>query len=210
MTTHDDEYASTGQFDSSGYSTSTGNAPTSTLSDTSDEARDSGSRWHGGADLGLLVVRVVVGVIMAGHGAQKLFGWFDGPGIGPTAQGLASMGYTSQTTLLAWVTALTETGGGLLLILGLFTPLGAAAILGVMGNILYLKAKTGFFMGMEMGTGFEYELLIAAVAFALLFTGPGRISIDVNTPWRRKPVGFGFAGLLLAAAASLVVILVFR
>src|ERR1700680_546978 len=81
--------------------------------------------------IGLLVLRLVVGLTMAGHGAQKLFGWWGGPGI---------KGWTQITTRLrirpavpfAWLAALAEFGGGLLFALGLLAPLGSLAIIGTM------------------------------------------------------------------------------
>src|SRR6202049_5133707 len=81
--------------------------------------------------LGLLILRLVVGLTMAGHGAQKLFGWWGGPGIG---------GWTKSVERLrirpgragGWISALSEFGGGLLFALGLLSPLGNAAIAGAM------------------------------------------------------------------------------
>jgi putative oxidoreductase len=188
---------------------------TSLLSDLDDSSArgaeavdDRTTRWHGGLDFGLLVLRVVLGATMAAHGLQKLFGAFDGPGIDGFAGALGGFGFTSQTTLLSWITALTELGGGLLLVLGLFTPIGAAAILGVAASIVFVKFGNGFFMGPQQG--FEYELMIGAVALALLFTGSGRIALDKNTPWRRKPMPFAILGVLVAAAAAVVVLVVFR
>lgn len=172
-----------------------------------DAVEDRTTRWHGGLDFGLLVLRLVLGATMAAHGAQKLFGAFDGPGIDGFAQALGGFGFTSQTTLLSWITALTELVGGLLLVLGLFTPLGAAGILGIAASIVFVKFGNGFFMGQQ---GFEYELMIGSVALALLFTGSGRIALDKNTPWRRKPMPFAILGLLVAAAATVVVLVVFR
>ncbi|WP_116051338.1 DoxX family protein [Amycolatopsis palatopharyngis] len=175
---------------------------------TTGDARDQATRWHGGLDFGLLVLRLVLGGTMAAHGLQKLFGAFDGPGINGFADALGGFGFTSQTTLLSWITALTELVGGLLLVFGLFTPIGAAGILGVAASIVFVKFGNGFFMGPQQG--FEYELLIGAGALALLFTGSGRIAVDKNTPWRRKPMPFAILGLLAAAAASVVVLVVFR
>lgn len=166
------------------------------------------TRWHGGLDFALLVLRVVLGGTMLGHGLQKLFGLFGGPGIGGFAEALSStFGFTGYTTLLSWITAFTETAGGVLLVLGLFTPLAAAGILGVTATIVYVKFDAGFFAAQQ---GFEYELLLAATAFALLFTGAGRLAFDVHTPWRRKPMPYAVVGLLLAAAASVVILILFR
>lgn len=171
------------------------------------EGGAAGTRWHGGLDFGLLVLRILLGGTMLGHGLQKLFGLFDGPGISGFAGALESaFGFTSQTTLLSWITAVTETVSGALLVLGLFTPLAAAGILGVAASVVYLKFGGGFFSRQ----GFEYELLLAGAAFTLLFTGAGRIAVDVNTPWRRKPMPFAVFGVLLAAAASVLVLVLFR
>ncbi|WP_240466701.1 DoxX family protein [Streptomyces sp. S5] len=85
-----------------------------------------------GLDAGLLLLRIAVGAIMAAHGAQKLFGWFGGGGIDGTAQFFTSVGYPAGEAM-ATVAALTETFGGLALILGLLTPLAAAAVTGTQG-----------------------------------------------------------------------------
>jgi len=166
------------------------------------------TKWHGGLDLGLLILRIMLGGTMGAHGLQHLFGVFGGPGLAGFARALDGFGFTSQTTLLSWITGIAEVGGGLLVILGLFTPLGAAALLGVTVNVVYAKFGGGFFQ--RQGRGFEFELLLAALSLVLLCTGAGRISLDANTPWRKKPWPFGLLGLLLAAAASSVVIVLFR
>lgn len=160
--------------------------------------------WHGGADLGLLALRVTVGVLFVGHGLQKLFGWLDGPGVDGFAQVLAGFGY-SNTTLLTWVTGCTEIVGGSLLVLGLFTPVGAAAVLGVIANVIVVKANTHLF-----AAGVETEIVLAAGAFAILFAGPGRISLDRNTPWYRNAFAVGAVFLVIAAGATVGVLLGLR
>jgi putative oxidoreductase len=186
------------------------NARTSVLAGVEDEesAPDPSTRWHGGLDFALLLLRLVLGGTMLAHGLQKLFGVFGGPGIGGFADMLGTFGFQQQTTLLSWITALSETLGGVLLILGLFTPLGAAAVLGVAASAVYLKFNNGFFMGPQQG--FEYELMLGVVALSLLFTGAGRIALDKNTPWRRKPMPYAIFGILLAAAAVVVVLVLFH
>lgn len=173
-------------------------------SEDTGQASGSTDSWHRGLDFGLLVLRLMLGVAMGAHGLQKMFGLFDGPGIGGFADQLESFGYTGQTLLLSWLTALAEVGGGVLLILGLFTPLGAAAVLAVLVNTVYVKWGGGFFQG--SGEGYEYELTLGVLALALLFTGSGRLGVDKNTPWRRKPVVPGIVFLVLAVAASTVVL----
>lgn len=204
-------------LDDAGYSSSS--APTTFIPEVGtdeDEFDRPKPGWHAGADVGLLVLRLALGGAFILSGVQKLFGLFGGPGIGGFADELGQSGFT-QTTLLAWVTGVSELGGGSLLVLGLFSQLGAAAILGVMANVLYFKITGGAtFVG--KGTGnvlaakgpLELETIYAAVAFALMFTGPGRVSIDRPTPWYRHPGTVGFISLLLAAGATAVTLFVFR
>jgi putative oxidoreductase len=209
VTTHGDEIGRRSLFTDSGYF-----EPEDRSTDLAepedrlayDEARD--TRWHGGLDFGLLILRIVLGGALGAHGLQKVFGLFGGPGIGEFARILGDHGYTSQTTVLSWVAGVTEIAGGALLILGLFTPIAAGALLAVTANVVYLTYREGFFLG--TGDGFEYHLVLGGLALALLFTGPGRVSLDVNTPWRRRPVPFGIVGFVLAAAAMAIVLVLFR
>src|SRR4029453_1279034 len=97
-------------------------------------------------DIGFLLLRLTVGLTLAAHGAQKLFGWFGGPGLDAIGQGFAALGFHPgrRHALLASVV---EIGGGLLLALGLFTPLAAAIVFSVMvvaGVSVHLKK--GFFL----------------------------------------------------------------
>jgi putative oxidoreductase len=166
------------------------------------------TRWHGGLDFGLLIMRLAVGGTLGLHGLQKVFGLFNGPGLDEFAHQLGAQGFTSQTTLLSWLGGIAEVAGGGLLILGLFTPAAAAALLSLTATAVYLKYRSGIVLG--TGDGFEYHVLLAATAFGLLFTGPGRISVDLNTPWRRKPVPYAFVGVVLAAGAVAAIMTVFR
>lgn len=155
-------------------------------------------RWHGAADLGLLIIRLFLGGTFIAHGAQKLFGAFGGPGVDGFARGLEQMGFR-QAGILSWVTGVTEFGGGLLLVLGLFTPLAAAGLVGVMSNAVFLEFGSGFF---AMNGGFELPATLGAVALGLMFTGPGRAALDNGRAWFRRPGTMGFISLLIAAAAS--------
>src|SRR4030081_356265 len=100
---------------------------------TFDQAAEGGRAMAGptGLDQGMLLLRLVVGWTMAVHGAQKLFGWFGGPGFAGTARFLEQMGFRPGE-LHAVLSGGAEFGGGLLLALGLLTPLGAAAVTGSM------------------------------------------------------------------------------
>lgn len=125
-------------------------------------------------DTGLLIIRLVVGLLLAGHSAQKLFGMFGGPGFKGTSGWLGSMGLrpAGMWTLLA---GLSEFGGGVLVTLGLLTPLGAIGIAAamVMGALLAHRQALWITEG-----GMEYNLVLIAVVVALAFTGPGQFSLD--------------------------------
>ena len=126
-------------------------------------------------EIGLLVLRLVVGLTMAAHGGQKLFGWFGGYGLSGTGGFLESLGFRPGRVHAA-LAGLAELGGGLLLALGLLTPLGSALVLAVMvvavGSVHLPK---GFFVS---DGGAEYNLVIMAAVAALAFTGPGAYSLD--------------------------------
>lgn len=210
MTSSSDDYGRHTYLEDSGYSDDA-----TRLTEPEDrlayDEQDSSPQWHGGLSLGLLILRLVVGGTLGVHGLQKVFGLFGGPGIDQFARVLGDQGYTSQTTILSWVGGITEIAGGGLLVLGLFTPAAAAALLAVTANAVYLKYIGGeqYFLGAN-NTGYEYHVALAGASLALLFTGPGGAAIDMNTPWRRKPLPYGIVGLVLAAGAVVAVTLLFR
>jgi len=150
-------------------------------------------------EAGLLLIRVVLGATMAAHGAQKLFGWFGGHGLAGTGGWLESMGF-SRARFHAMVNGLAEFGGGILLALGLLTPLGAAAVAGVMlVAIAAVHWKNGFF---NANGGYEFNLLIAATSIALAITGPGEFSIDNLIGLTLAGPAWGLAVLGVAAVAA--------
>ncbi|MFC4856579.1 DoxX family protein [Actinophytocola glycyrrhizae] len=186
-------------------------APTTDFSSFDDESPQAASaqtrkpEWHRGLDLGLLVLRLAIGAFFVAHGTDKLFGWFnDGMGMEATRQMLIGFGYT-EPGALALVVALSETIGGLLVVLGLFFPAGAAALLGVMANVIVVKGDWNLFLG-----DVELEMTYAAAAFALLFAGPGRFALDRHTHWWRKAPVYGLVFLVLAAGLTVVTLVVFR
>lgn len=126
-------------------------------------------------DLGLLIARLVFGLMLAAHGSQKLFGWFSGPGMKGTAMFLESLGFRPGR-LFALAVAFTEFGGGLLLAVGVFEPIAAAAI--VAGMIVAI-ATVHWGNGLLAGTnGIELPLLYLAFASALALTGSGTYSLS--------------------------------
>jgi putative oxidoreductase len=153
-------------------------------------------------DVGLLILRVVVGGLFIGHGTQKLFGWFDGPGIERYGSSLESMGYRPGPQL-AVLNGLAEALGGLLLVLGFLTPIGSAVVIGVMINaILAVHAKNGMW---NSEGGSEFPLTMIAAATALALAGPGRVSVDRGLGLDLSGVVYGIDAVILGIAAALVV-----
>jgi len=149
-------------------------------------------------EIGLLLVRLVVGGTLAAHGAQKLFGWFGGFGIAGTGGWLESLGFRPGK-LQAAVSGLSELGGGILLAVGLLTPLGGAAIAGVMiVAIASVHLDKGFFNG---AGGYEFNAVLAVTALALAFTGPGRLSLD-------RALGLDLNGPASGIAATVAAVLI--
>lgn len=129
-----------------------------------------------------LVLRLTLGIVLFPHGAQKMFGWFGGPGFSGEMHHL-----THQAGLPAFVAVLViliEFFAALLLIAGAGTRIAAIAVIGLfIGIIWYVHGSMGFFMNwfgtMPAGhEGYEYHLLIIGLAIGLLFTGGGRFSCD--------------------------------
>lgn len=163
--------------------------------------------WNAGTDLGLLVLRLVVGGIFAAHGAQKLFGVLGGSGPEKFAQSLAKAGF-EQSAVLSLVTGGTELGAGALLVLGLFTPLAAAGIVGVMASAIVSMKLPGPFFDQE--GGYEYLVVLIAIALCLMFTGPGRVALDNGRSWFRHPLVSGFLCLVIAAGSAAAVLVLLR
>jgi putative oxidoreductase len=127
------------------------------------------------AAFGLLILRVVVGLILAGHGAQKLFGWWGGQGMDGWTQTVAKLRIRPAQPW-AWVAALAEFGGGILLALGFLSPLGNLAIAGSMlVAIATVHLSRGFWVTKG---GYEFNLALIAAVAALALTGPGAYSLD--------------------------------
>lgn len=145
-------------------------------------------------DLGLLLLRVIPFGMLTVHGAQKLFGAFGGKGLAGTESGFAQMGY-EPARLFALLGGGAEFAGGVLLLIGLFTPLATAMVLGVMINAIAAVA----------GKGLEasgYAIVLAVIAAALAITGPGRYSLDHGRPWHRTGLTVATASIGLAVVAA--------
>jgi putative oxidoreductase len=126
-------------------------------------------------DLGLLVARLVLGLLMAAHGAQKLFGWFGGHGLAGVSGFFESLGFRPGR-LFAAAASVGEVGSGLLVASGSLGPVGPALMLSVMiVAAVSVHWRNGVF---AMSNGIEVPLLYATGAVALALTGPGRYSVD--------------------------------
>src|SRR5947209_11992571 len=112
--------------------------------------------------LGLLVLRLVVGLTIAAHGGQKLFGWFGGPGLAKMTQGMQAQGLKPGWLWTALV-ILGELGGGLSFALGFLTPLGAAGIFGAMFMAAFKSHWINGFWNSKLGLEYPLVLLTAAV-----------------------------------------------
>jgi putative oxidoreductase len=127
-------------------------------------------------DAALLVVRVVAGVIMAAHGAQKLFGAFGGAGLEKTVEMMGPIAYP---------VAVGEFFGGLGLVAGFLTRFSAASLIVVMlGAIATVHGKNGFFLS---GGGFEYNLALIGLLVPTLIAGPGRYAVGRCLPLPKSP-----------------------
>lgn len=128
-----------------------------------------------GLDAGLLILRVVLGLTIAAHGAQKALGWFGGRGLSGWTQAITRMRFR-PAWFWAWASAWGELGGGVLLAFGLLTPFAAVplicAMLVAMINSHWAK---GFW---SSGGGYEFNLLIIAASLAVGLAGPGSLSLD--------------------------------
>jgi putative oxidoreductase len=133
-------------------------------------------------DFGLLLIRIILGVVLMFHGSQKLFGWFDGQGMEEFTKALTEMKRIPQPEISAYLSAGTEFGGGLLLLVGFLTRLAAIPVTFNMLVAAIVVHGHAFSLADE---GMEYALTLAVVSAGLIFTGPGRFSVD-GCLWREK------------------------
>lgn len=145
-------------------------------------------------EIGLLVLRVVIGALFVGHGTQKLFGWWGDRGLDGTSGFMESLGYRPGREH-AIAAGVAEAGAGALLALGLFTPLAAAAVIGVMVNaVVAVHLPNGLWV---TNGGYEYNLVLATAALTVAMTGPGNWSLDAAAGWELAGPLWGVVTLLL-------------
>jgi putative oxidoreductase len=149
--------------------------------------------------IGRLAARTVIGVLFIGHGTQKLFGWFGGPGLQGTEQmmGALEMRPTRANALAAGVS---ETAGGALLVAGAATPLAASTLIGTMLTAIRKVHKPQGVWAAQ--GGWEYNAVLIAALVALIDAGPGELSVDAALGRDEWGPGWALGGLVLGAAAS--------
>ena len=146
-------------------------------------------------ELGLFLIHVTVGLLVAGHGAQKLFGWFGGHGLEGTGRSMEAMGLSPGRDM-ALAAGTSELVGGLMLAAGVLTPFAAACVAATM-LVAARTAHVGKGPWITNG-GWEYVITIAAVAIGLAFNGAGAWSIDGAFGWSLHGTGWGILATLAA------------
>ncbi|TFV56613.1 DoxX family protein [Mycobacterium sp. PS03-16] len=153
------------------------------------------------ADVGVLVLRVVFGGLLTAAGLQKLLGWFGGPGLTETGAMFEQIGYRPGV-FFAGVAGLLEVVGGLLLLLGLFTPLASAIVIGVMINAASATWSAGLF---GLG-GYQMALLYGTAGAVIACTGAGVLALDQGRPWQRTGPRWAAASILTGVASAVAVL----
>jgi putative oxidoreductase len=155
-------------------------------------------------DAGLLLARVVLGLLMAAHGSQKLFGWFGGYGLAGTGGFFESLGFRPGR-LFAIAAGVTEFAGGLLLALGLLGPLGPAMVLSVMiVAVATVHISHGLF---AQNNGVEVPLLYGAGVTAIALIGNGAYSLDaaLGLSWPAEVIWIALGLGILGGFANLAI-----
>ncbi|WP_374157331.1 DoxX family protein [Mycobacterium sp. G7A2] len=181
-----------------------GSTATPTEVEPADPAR---SDRRGTQNLGLLLLRVAVGALFIGHGLQNLFGWWGGSGVGGFRDYLADLGFR-YADILAYVAAGGQVAAGVLLVVGLFTPVAAAGALaylvtGMLAEVA--EAHDDARLSAFLTDGHQYEVILLCAVAAIILIGPGRYGLDAGRGWARRPFIGSFAALVLGIGAGVAI-----
>jgi putative oxidoreductase len=166
-----------------------------------DDERVRAAHRRGTQHLGLLILRVGLGAVLVAHGLKKLFGWWGGQGLTGFKNSLSDMGYR-HADILTYVAPGGEIAAGVLLVLGLFTPMAAAGALAYLINGALAgiseqhKASDSGFFPFFLPDGHEYEITLIGMAAAVILVGPGCYGFDAGRGWARRPFIGSFVALL--------------
>ncbi|MGE2690631.1 DoxX family protein [Mycolicibacterium pulveris] len=166
-----------------------------------------GADRRGTQDLGLLLLRVAVGVLFITHGLQKAFGLWGGPGLDGWKAELATMGF-QYSDILTYVATFGQIAAGVLLILGLFTPVAAAGALAYLVTGVLAEAMTAHEearLASFLTDGHEYQVFLAVAVAVIILVGPGRYGLDAGRGWARRPFIGSFVALVLGAGAGVAI-----
>ncbi|GFG76593.1 DoxX family protein [Mycobacterium botniense] len=172
-----------------------------------DDERVRAAGRRGTQDLGLLILRTGLAAVLLAHGLQKLFGWWGGQGLTGFKNSLSDVGY-QHAEILTYVGAGGEIVAGVLLVLGLFTPLAAAGALAYLINGLVASASAqphSRSLSYFLPHGHEYDITLIVVAIAVILIGPGRYGFDAGRGWSRRPFIGSFVVLLGGIGAGIAV-----
>ncbi|NDJ89015.1 DoxX family protein [Mycolicibacter kumamotonensis] len=158
---------------------------------------------RGTQDLGLLILRVGLGVLLVAHGLRQLFGWWGGQGLTGFRSSIADAGY-QHADILTYAAGGGQIAAGLLLVLGLFTPLAAAGALAYLinGVLAGVSSQSQGRFDFFLPDGHEFHLMLILVATAIVLVGPGRYGLDGDRGWARRPFIGSIVALLLGIAGG--------
>jgi putative oxidoreductase len=162
---------------------------------------------RGTQDLGLLLLRLIVGALLIAHGLQKAFGPWGGPGFDGFEQSLSDMGF-KYADILTYVAAGGQIAAGVFLVFGLFTPVAAAGALAYSVTGLLAEAMMAHEdarLASFLTDGHEYKVIFAGAVAAIILIGPGRYGLDAGRGWARRPFIGSFVALVLGIGAGVAV-----
>jgi putative oxidoreductase len=156
-------------------------APAEVMPDEYIDERVRAASRRGTQDLGLLLLRAGVGVILVAHGLQKAFGWWDGQGLAGFKNSLSDLGYR-HADILTYLAGGTQIAAGVLLVLGLLTPLAGAAALAYLinGALANIAAQHGGYFAFFLPNANAYQALMIVAIAAIILAGPGRYGFDAG------------------------------